>query len=143
MCQSEREGQAAVVERPDPIRASQPACPLNPKQPETLNPERQAAVLAADEEMARRQILQVVGETWSALQAAPTAIAAAQAAVVANERALADARLRYRAMVEPLTETLLVQRDLQAARASLLTTLTRQAIDRAVLVRELGADPPR
>lgn len=105
--------------------------------------EREAAVLAADEEMARRQILQVVGETWSALQAAPTAIAAAQAAVVANERALADARLRYRAMVEPLTETLLVQRDLQAARASLLTTLTRQAIDRAVLVRELGADPPR
>jgi outer membrane protein len=105
--------------------------------------EREAAVLAADEEMARRQILQVVGETWSALQAAPTAIAASQAAVVANERALADARLRYRAMVEPLTETLLVQRDLQAARASLLTTLTRQAIDRAVLVRELGADPPR
>jgi outer membrane protein TolC len=103
--------------------------------------EREAAVLAADEEVARRQILQVVGETWSALQAAPSAIAAAQAAVAANERALADARLRYRAMVEPLTETLLVQRDLQVARASLLTTLTRQAIDRAVLAREIGADP--
>jgi outer membrane protein TolC len=58
--------------------------------------------------------------------------------VKAGERALRDAQLRYRAMVEPVTEVLLVQRDLQVARASLLTALTRQALDRAVLERETG-----
>jgi hypothetical protein len=44
--------------------------------------------------------------------------------------------------VEPITEVLLVERDLQVARAALLTTLTRQAIDRAVLERETGATGP-
>jgi hypothetical protein len=44
-------------------------------------------------------------------------------------------------MIEPLTEVLLVQRDLQAARAALYTALTRQAIDRAVLERESGEQP--
>jgi hypothetical protein len=44
--------------------------------------------------------------------------------------------------VEPLTELLLVQRDLQAARASLLTALAAKAIDRAVLERETGITGP-
>ena len=56
----------------------------------------------------------------------------------AGERSVRDARLRYRAQVEPITEVLLVERDLQVARAALLSTLTRQAIDRAVLERETG-----
>jgi outer membrane protein TolC len=40
--------------------------------------------------------------------------------------------------VDPLTEVLLVQRSLQASRASLLTVLTRQALDWALLERETG-----
>ena len=43
------------------------------------------------------------------------------------------------AQVDPLTEVLLVQRDLQVAQAALLTALTRQALDLAVLERETGA----
>ena len=103
--------------------------------------EREAALLQADEELARRQIRDSVAQAWNRLAAAPEAIAAGREAVRAGERALRDAQLRYRAMVEPLTEVLLVQRDLLAARASLLTNLTRQAIDRAVLVRETGREP--
>jgi hypothetical protein len=44
-------------------------------------------------------------------------------------------------MVDPITEVLLVQRDLQGARAALLTTLSRQALERAVLERETGSRP--
>jgi outer membrane protein TolC len=72
------------------------------------------------------------------MQASDTVLNAARAGVVVGERALRDAQLRYRALVEPLTEVLLVQRDLQAARASLLTALARQSIERAVLERETG-----
>ena len=100
--------------------------------------ERQRALLEADEERARRRIREDVSRAWSSLTATAAAVAAGQEAVQAGERALRDAQLRYRAMVEPLTEVLLVQRDLQAARASLLTALTRQALDRAVLEREAG-----
>jgi outer membrane protein TolC len=60
---------------------------------------------------------------------------------MAGQRALADAQLRYRAQVEPLTEVLLVQRDLQASQAALLTAQTEQAIARAVLVQETGLPP--
>ena len=100
--------------------------------------ERQRAVLEADEQSARRRIQEDVSRAWSALPATAAAVAAGREAVLAGERALRDARLRYRAMVEPLTEVLLVQRDLQVARASLLTALTRQALDRAILERETG-----
>ena len=100
--------------------------------------ERQRNLLAADEELARRRIRDDVSRAWSSLSATAAAVAAGQEAVQAGERALRDARLRYRALVEPLTEVLLVQRDLQAARASLLTALTRQALDRALLERETG-----
>jgi len=100
--------------------------------------ERQRSVLVADEDLARRRIRDDVSRAWSSLTASGAAITAGQEAVQAGERALRDAQLRYRAMVEPLTEVLLVQRDLQVARASLLTALTRQALDRAVLERETG-----
>jgi len=69
-------------------------------------------------------------------------LTAAREGVRAGERALRDAQLRYRALVEPLTEVLLVQRDLQAARASLLSALAAQAIERAVLERETGITGP-
>jgi len=49
--------------------------------------------------------------------------------------------LRYRAQVESLTEVLLVQRDLQAARAALLSGQIQQALNRALLVKETGSEP--
>lgn len=100
--------------------------------------ERDADLLQADEDLARQRIRMDVSRAWSDLQAAPAAIAAGREAVLAGERAVRDARLRYRAMVEPITEVLLVERDLQVARAALLTSLTRQALDRALLERETG-----
>jgi outer membrane protein TolC len=103
--------------------------------------EREAAVLAADADLARRRIRTTVQEAWEQLQSSPARIAAAREAVMAGQRALADAQLRYRAQVEPLTEVLLVQRDLQASQAALLTAQTEQAIARAVLMRETGLPP--
>jgi outer membrane protein TolC len=98
-------------------------------------------VISADADLARRRIRSTVQEAWQQLQASPVRIAAAQEAVTAGNRALADAQLRYRAQVEPLTEVLLVQRDLQASQAVLLTAQTEQAIARAVLLRETGEPP--
>ncbi|MEB3157448.1 MAG: TolC family protein [Cyanobacteriota bacterium] len=103
--------------------------------------EREAAVLAADGDLARRRIRTTVRETWQQLQASPSRIAAARETVSAGERALRDAQLRYRAQVEPLTEVLLVQRELQASQAALLTAQTEQALGRALLRRETGAPP--
>lgn len=103
--------------------------------------ERDADLLRADEDVARQRIRQEVSRAWSDLQAAPQSIRAGREAVSAGERSVRDARLRYRAQVEPITEVLLVERDLQVARAALLTTLTRQAINRAVLERETGQTP--
>jgi outer membrane protein TolC len=104
--------------------------------------EREAAVIAADTDLARRRIRTTVQETWNQLQSSPARIAATREAVVAGERALGDAQLRYRAQVEPLTEVLLVQRDLQANKAALLTAQTEQALSRAILLREIGGPPP-
>jgi len=100
--------------------------------------ERQGDLLQADEELSRQQIRQDVTRAWSSLQGSAAAIAAAGEVVQAEQRALGDARLRYQAQVDPLTEVLLVQRNLQASRASLLTVLTRQALDWALLERETG-----
>jgi outer membrane protein TolC len=102
--------------------------------------ERDADLLRSDEDVARQRIRREVSRAWSDLQAAPATIAAAREAVVAGERAVRDARLRYRALVEPITEVLLVERDLQVARAALFAALTRQALDRAVLERETGEE---
>jgi outer membrane protein TolC len=100
--------------------------------------ERERDLLAADTDLARRTIRETVSTAWSGFQASASVLSAARAGVEAGERALRDARLRYRALVEPLTEVLLVQRDLQAARAGLLSALAGQAIERAVLERETG-----
>ena len=100
--------------------------------------ERERDLLVADTNLARRRIRDTVSASWFSLQYSDTVLNAARAGVVADERALRDAQLRYRALVEPLTEVLLVQRDLQAVQVSMLTALTRQAIERAVLERETG-----
>ncbi|MFZ0409219.1 MAG: TolC family protein [Cyanobium sp.] len=104
--------------------------------------ERQRSLLEADEELARRRIRMDVSAAWSSLTATGASVAAARQAVQAGEQALHDAQLRYRALVEPVTEVLLVQRDLQLSQAALLTALTRQALDWAVLQRETGAADP-
>ena len=103
--------------------------------------DREAAVVAADADLARRRIRITVRDTWEQVRSSPARIAAAREAVAAGERALRDAQLRYRAQVEPLTEVLLVQRELQASQAALLTAQTEQAIGRAVLWRETGGAP--
>ncbi|MFW6731660.1 MAG: TolC family protein [Synechococcus sp.] len=102
--------------------------------------EREASVLEADAEVARQRIRTVVVEAWQQLQSSPERIAAAREAVAAGERSLRDARLRYLAQVEPLTEVLLVQRDLQVARAALLVAETDQSQGQALLRRETGID---
>lgn len=104
--------------------------------------ERERDLLAADTDLARRRIRESVSTAWSGFQASDTVLTAARVGVEAGERALRDAQLRYRAQVEPLTEVLLVQRDLQAVRASLLSALAGQAIERAVLERETGITGP-
>jgi hypothetical protein len=76
--------------------------------------ERERDLLVADTNLARRRIRDTVSASWSSLQSSDTDLNAARAGVVAGELALRDAQLRYRALVEPLTEVLLVQRDLQA-----------------------------
>ena len=100
--------------------------------------DRDAAMLEADADVARQRIRMTVVEAWQQLQASPERIAAAREAVAAGERALRDARLRYLAQIEPLTEVLLVQRDLQVARAALLLAESDQAQGRALLRRETG-----
>lgn len=102
---------------------------------------KEGAVLEADGELARRQIRQAVASSWENLRASTESIAAGREAVAAAQRGLHDAQLRYRAQVEPLTEVLLVQRDLQVARAALLTAQVQQALDRALLERETGGPP--
>ena len=97
-------------------------------------------MLEADAEVARQRIRTAVVEAWQQLQSSPERIAAAREAVAAGERALRDARLRYLAQVESLTEVLLVQRDLQVARAALLVAETDQGQGQALLRRETGID---
>lgn len=100
--------------------------------------ERNRDLLAADADLARRRIRDTVSQAWASVQSSGASLEAARVRVEAGERSLRDAQLRYRAMVEPITEVLLVQRDLQAARASLITALTQQALEQAVLERETG-----
>jgi outer membrane protein TolC len=71
-------------------------------------------LLVGDTNQARRRIRDTVSASWSSLQSSDTVLNAARAGVVAGERALRDAQLRCRALVEPLTEVLLVQRDLRS-----------------------------
>jgi hypothetical protein len=68
--------------------------------------ERERDLLLADTDLVRRRIRETMSASWSSLQASDTVLNAARAGVVAGERALRDAQLRYRALVEPLTEVL-------------------------------------
>ncbi|NDG02582.1 MAG: TolC family protein [Synechococcaceae bacterium WBB_34_004] len=103
--------------------------------------EKEGAVLQADAELTKQQIRETVASSWQNIKASTSVIKAGLEAVNAATKALNDAQLRYRAQVESLTEVLLVQRDLQAARAALLSGQIQQALNRALLIRETGSEP--
>lgn len=103
--------------------------------------EKEGAVLQADAELTKQQIRETVASSWQNIKASTSVVKAGLEAVNAATKALNDAQLRYRAQVESLTEVLLVQRDLQAARAALLSGQIQQALNRALLVRETGSEP--
>ena len=103
--------------------------------------EKEGAVLQADAQLTKQQIRETVASSWQNIKASANVIKAGLEAVNAASKALHDAQLRYRAQVESLTEVLLVQRDLQAARAALLSGQIEQALSRALLVRETGSEP--
>jgi len=103
--------------------------------------EKEGAVLQADAELTKQQIRETVASSWQNIKASTSVIKAGLEAVNVATKALNDAQLRYRAQVESLTEVLMVQRDLQADRAALLSGQIQQALNRALLVRETGSEP--
>lgn len=62
----------------------------------------------------------------------------ALATLEASQDAVQDAQLRYRAGIAPLTELLLAQRDLQAARSAAATAIEQWNVSRAGLELETG-----
>ncbi len=96
-------------------------------------------------QQAEQLITQSVETFWAEHQAAAAQQQAAAAAVRAGEQAVRDAQLRYRAAIAPITEVLIAQRDLQAARSALAAAIYRWNLSRAGLVMETGleADPSR
>jgi outer membrane protein TolC len=90
-------------------------------------------------ELAEQTITQQV-ETWFAShQASGPQMRAAAAAARAGDAAVQDALLRYRAGVAPITELLIAQRNLQAARAAEAAAIHRWNLSRAGLELETGS----
>lgn len=104
--------------------------------------QRQADRRAVAEQQAEQLITQSVETFWAGHQAALQQRQAATAAVKAGELAVRDAQLRYRAGIAPITEVLIAQRDLQAARSALAAAIHRWNLSRAGLAMETGLDPP-
>jgi outer membrane protein TolC len=91
---------------------------------------------------AEQLIIQSV-ETWySTHQAAGPQANAARAAIEAGEASVRDAEIRYRAGLAPITEMLVAQRNLQAARSAEATAIYRWNLSRAGLERETGLAAP-
>lgn len=91
-------------------------------------------------QQAEQLITQSVETFWAEHQASSTQQQAAAAAVRAGEQAVRDAQLRYRAGIAPITEVLIAQRDLQAARSGLAAAIHRWNLSRAGLVMETGIE---
>jgi outer membrane protein TolC len=90
-------------------------------------------------ELAEQTITQQV-ETWFAShQASGPQMRAAAAAARAGDAAVRDALLRYRAGVAPITELLIAQRNLQAARSAQAAAIHRWNLSRAGLELETGS----
>ena len=83
-------------------------------------------------------IIQAVESFWHTHRSAGDTMQASRKAVVASEEAVRDAQLRYRAGIAPVTELLLAQRDLQAARSAEATAIQQWNLSRAGLELETG-----
>ena len=100
--------------------------------------QRRAAQAEIALQQAQQAIIQNV-ETWFTTHRAATAqTAAARAAIVAGERSVQDALLRYRAGLSSLTELLVAQRNLQVARSAEALAIYRWNLSRAGLELETG-----
>ncbi|MEB3208628.1 MAG: TolC family protein, partial [Synechococcus sp.] len=100
--------------------------------------QRRAAQAEIALQQAQQAIIQNV-ETWFAThRAAAAQTAAARAAIVAGERSVQDALLRYRAGLSSLTELLVAQRNLQMARSAEALAIYRWNLSRAGLELETG-----
>jgi outer membrane protein TolC len=89
-------------------------------------------------ELAEQAITQQVETFYSGHQAAAPQMRAAAAAAAAGSEAVRDALLRYRAGVAPITELLIAQRNLQAARSAEAVAIHRWNLSRAGLELETG-----
>ena len=97
----------------------------------------------ADLEGLRRQqvsqwITQRVVADLANLEAAALQIDAGSKAIKASDEAVRDAQLRYTAGIAPLTEVLMADRNLQAARSQLAIAIHRWNLARAGLERQTG-----
>ncbi len=89
-------------------------------------------------EIAEQAITQQVETFYASHQAAGPQMRAAAAAAAAGAEAVRDALLRYRAGVAPITELLIAQRNLQAARSAEAVAIHRWNLSRAGLELESG-----
>lgn len=102
--------------------------------------QRRAAQTEITVQQAQQAIIQSV-ETWFAThRAAASQTRAARAAIIAGERSVQDALLRYRAGLSPLTELLIAQRNLQVARSAEASAIYRWNLSRAGLELETGLE---
>ncbi len=83
-------------------------------------------------------IIQAVETFWHTNRSAGEAMKASLDAEIASEEAVRDAQLRYRAGIAPITELLLVKRDLQAARSAKAIAIQQWNFSRAGLELETG-----
>ena len=89
-------------------------------------------------ELARQTITQQVETFFVNHQSSGPQMRAAAAAAAAGAEAVRDALLRYRAGVAPITELLIAQRNLQAARSAEAAAIHRWNITRVGLELETG-----
>lgn len=89
-------------------------------------------------EQRKQTIIQAVETFWHTHRSAKAAMVSSREAVIATEEAVRDAQLRYRAGIAPVTELLLAQRDLQAARSAEATAIQQWNLSRAGLELETG-----
>ena len=83
-------------------------------------------------------IIQAVETFWHTSRSAGEAMKASLDAEIASEEAVRDAQLRYRAGIAPITELLLVKRDLHAARSAKALAIQKWNFSRAGLELETG-----
>jgi outer membrane protein TolC len=96
--------------------------------------EEQALLLKQRQQM----VILAVDSFWHTHRSASDRMKAGREAVAASEEAVRDAKLRYQAGIAPITELLLTQRDLQAARIAEATAIQQWNLSRAGLELETG-----